>query len=169
MLFSFLLFRTHLYIYEGHGELVEESCANFEAGAFICGSLENLGWAVFRGIDFVGADKAIDMLDRCPARWWEPIKDDKGRKMLGTSVQDNSQRKQKVLEPFVTVKDELFKLCTNSILKVNNYRTTSWTIMINDGESDGQGLHTDFAMVHDTDHVKHSSTGDRARKRAKGT
>ena len=156
-----------MYIYEDHGELVEESCANFEAGAFISGSLENLGWAVFRGVDFINADKAIDVLGHSPQSWWKPIKDDGDRKMLETSIHQ-IQRKRKVLEPFVAVKDELFKLCTDRILKVKNYMTTSWTIMINDGHSDGQGAHTDFAMVHDTDHAKHCSKGDRfSRKRAR--
>ena len=155
-----------MYIYKDHGELVFESCDNFEACAFISGSLENLGWAVFRGVEFVNADKAIDVLCHSPQSWWGEIKKDADRKMLETTIH-HSKRKKKDLEPFVAVKDELFKLCTDHVLKVKNYMSTSWNILINDGQSDGQGAHTDFPMVHNNDSFTHSSTRTSGRCRIK--
>ena len=155
-----------MYIIKDHGELVFESCDNFEACAFISGSLQNLGWAVFRGNDWSGGDKAIHDLLKFPKAWWKSLKDDADRKMLITS-DHSSTSKDSRLEPFVTLKNEVFKLCTDGILKVKNYTTSSWTILINDGYSDGQGAHTDFPMVHNKDSLPHCSTRTRGHGRIK--
>ena len=155
-----------MYIYKDHGELVFESCDKFEACAFISGSLQNLGWAVFRGEYLSGGDKAIHDLLQFPKGWWKSLKDDTDRKMLTTSEVTNNSKADK-LEPFVKFKDEVFKLCTDRILKLKNYMTTSWTILINDGHSDGQGAHTDFPMVHNTDSLPQCSTRTSGHSRIK--
>ena len=119
---------------------------NMEPGDYVSGNLNNLGWAIYCGIDY--DTNVLKMFKGIAKTSWLPSKLDEARKYY--LVQDRNTKVAKTIEaslkPIVTGVLQLFE---KIIGEKDCYKANKWSIFKNDGASPaGQPPHSDYPRAH---------------------
>ena len=122
--------------------------------------MSKLGWAIYQGPEFKRSEQLTYLHKKFPDNSWKSISRDPDRKWIDPmDMMHMTAPRIKLLEPFRHTKQELLSFVVDHIFRFDRrkYDSDYWTIMKNDGKSDGQDPHTDYPLVHNPHYMEQNN------------